>query len=62
MDLPASASEPRGAAFLELLESKHDHVLTELDALNERIEQVLNMYANRRTGGGEQENSSQKSA
>lgn len=45
----SSASEPHGAEFLDLLESKHNLVLTELDALNERIEQVLKLYAKGRT-------------
>lgn len=45
----SSAAEPQGAEFLDLLENKHNHVLTELDALNERIEQVLNSYAKGRT-------------
>ncbi len=50
MDLTDSTvSEPHGAEFLDLLENKHNHVLTELDALNERIEQVLNSYAQGRT-------------
>lgn len=39
------AGETSGTQFLEELESRHRHVLDELEALNARIEQVLNQYA-----------------
>lgn len=38
------AGETSGTQFLEELESRHKHVLDELDALNTRIEQVLKLY------------------
>ncbi len=62
MDEPTPSTEPRGMEFLELLENKHNQVLTELDALNARIEKVLSMYTNRGTDGGEQVGSSRKAA
>ncbi len=40
----AQTPSQSSTAFLEELESKHNHVLTELDRLNERIEKVLAMY------------------
>lgn len=46
-----AASSPApltGATFLEELESKHNHVLDELDALNARIENVLKLYVQSR--------------
>ncbi len=43
--LSAAAHEQAGLQFLEQLESKHNLVLDELDALNARIEQVLQHYA-----------------
>lgn len=42
------ADETSGLQFLEELESRHNHVLDELDALNKRIEQVLKQYAESR--------------
>ncbi|MCA9127529.1 MAG: hypothetical protein KDB22_10610 [Planctomycetales bacterium] len=38
------AQDTSGMAFLEQLEAKHDQVLVDLDALNERIESVLAEY------------------
>lgn len=46
---PSAPQEPRGIEFLELLDSRHNHVLTELDLLNERIEQVLALHSDRRS-------------
>lgn len=40
----SDAAEPSGTQFLEELESRHKHVLDELELLNTRIEQVLKLY------------------
>lgn len=40
----SEAGETSGTQFLEELESRHKHVLDELELLNTRIEQVLKMY------------------
>lgn len=42
------ADEASGMQFLEQLESRHKHVLDELDALNSRIEEVLKLYVESR--------------
>jgi len=49
---PPAPHEPRGLEFLELLESRHNHVLTELELLNERIETVLSLHSEKRTPSG----------
>jgi hypothetical protein len=41
----------QGLAFLEGLETRHRQVLDELDALNTRIESVLDSYARHRSSG-----------
>jgi len=41
-----------GMAFIEELEKKHNQVLEELDALNARIESVLESYLGSRSDGG----------
>ncbi len=43
-----NSTSQSGVHFLEELESKHTHVLDELDALNARIESVLKLYAESR--------------
>ena len=45
-------TEVRGIEFLEQLESRHDQVLNELELLNERVESVLKMYTQGRSGEG----------
>ncbi len=45
---PSHAGETAGTRFLEELESRHKHVLDELETLNVRIEQVLKQYAESR--------------
>jgi hypothetical protein len=49
---PPALHEPRGLEFLELLESRHNHVLTELELLNERIQTVLSLHSEKRTNEG----------
>ena len=43
-----SAEENSGMQFLEQLESRHNHVLDELETLNARIEEVLKLYVESR--------------
>ncbi len=44
----AQESNSSGLAFLDHLEKRHDEVLSELEQLNNRIEQVLKSYQDSR--------------
>ncbi len=54
--------EAQGLAFIEQIEKKHNQVLDELDALNARIESVLESYLSSRDGGDKGSQEDEKKA
>lgn len=52
----------KGLAFIEQIEKKHNQVLDELDALNARIESVLESYLSSRDGGDKSSQEDEKKA